>query len=170
MIKLSKGMIPCVFKSYLLDNSGFNKVFGVFGNSVAPTRAEIQSLLNLNETNGEEFTITPKQIAEINPTAELRTEITYGPAFVAEQLSTNFFRFETSLASEEFVNRSVGDASWFMFAITSANNVNGSEDIPLAFIGSVGDSESDADIRIIDELIGNSTNYLLNDLEISYRV
>lgn len=170
MIKVSKGMIPCIFSNYLLENSGHNKVFGVFGNSAQPSAADVQGILDLNEANEETFTLTPKQVAEIVPGAELRTEITYPASFVSDQLSTNFFRFETSLASEEFTNRSIGDATWFLFAITEASVVGEDAETPLIFIGDVGNPESSAEIRIVDEIVGSSANYLLNDLEISYRV
>lgn len=170
MIKMSKGMIPAIFNSYLLENSGYNKVFGVFGNSVQPTRAELQAVLDANEAAEETFTISPNQVANIDPSAALRTEITYPASFVAKQLATNFFRFETSLSEVEFTNRSLGDATWFLYAITNASVVGEDAETPLMFVGDVGDPESDAEIKIVDEQVGSSVNYLLNDLEISYRV
>lgn len=170
MIKFSRGMVPCIVRSAMLQ-AGQNKFFAVLGGSDIPTKAEIQAILDTNATNNESFDIGVKQVLDIDPATALRTEIQFGSDFVANQLNANFFRFEASKRSEDFTNHSVGDGKWFVFAITSGTSLNENAETPMLFIGTVGDPDSDnADVVIVDTLVGNSTNYLLNDLEISYKV
>jgi len=65
---------------------------------------------------------------------------------------------------------SLGDVSWFVFAIVDTSIVNLTSEgmVYDAFVGAISDVGDDGDVFIPDKKIGSNQSYLLNDLEINY--
>lgn len=158
-IKFTKGMIPLIMKPTILQN-GYFKVFACF-EGLQPSKAQIEAL----------YTDTNLSMGDVSALGTLRGFYNYPASFTATKLSANFYRWDTALRPEEMVVAELGNVDWFFFAVVegSLTDPNGTNIVRHMYIGNVTDSDNEGEMKLVNKSLGGSLNYLLNDLEISYR-
>lgn len=156
---MSKGAINAFLKDYILT-PGYKKVFIAF-DGVEPTAAELEALY------GENNELKLKDIVALG---EPRGYFVYDTDFVAEAVTPTLYRWIASERIEDMNVASLGDVSWFVFAIVDTSIVNLTSEgmVYDAFVGAISDVGDDGDVFIPDKKIGSNQSYLLNDLEINY--
>ena len=81
-------------------------------------------------------------------------------------------RWEASQRDEQITIAALGRVTWFYFAIVdpSATNVNSAVPVLHAYVGDITDIYEGGDVEIIEQALGANQNYLLNDIEITFKV
>lgn len=159
MVNMSKGAIFAYLNTYAVT-PGYKKVFIAF-DGVEPTKETLEGLY------GENNELILKDIVALG---EVRGYFVYDVDFVAEAVTPTLYRWEASERQEDMRVVSLGDVSWFVFAIvdTSIVDLDSEGMVYDAFVGAISDVGDDGDVFIPAKKIGANQSYLLNDLEINY--
>lgn len=164
MINMSKGMVAAYLNPYALT-PGYKKVFIAFDGTI-PTKAELEALYGSNNE------LNLSDLVDFGETkGPTRGWFLYGTDFLPEVTGGTLYRWVTSDRLEEMNIASLGAVTWFIFAIVddSVNNLDSVGLVYDAFVGTIAEVGEDADINIPGSTIGSNQNYLVNDIEISYR-
>ncbi len=166
-IRASKAMLPALMKNALFS-PGLSKIFAVYDGPI-PTKAEIEALYLPGKT-----TISSATLHALGTRAgnTYRGSFVFSSDLQAERISQNFYRWETSTRNEEMTVSSNGAVRWFFFAVCQ-NGMSGPEnnsDLFHIIVGTVDNTDNAADVNIVNGILGGAANYLLNDLEINYKI
>lgn len=158
---MNKGMVGAAINEFAFE-PGYKKVFAVFDGTM-PTREQLEALYT-----GTDFNLN--QLTALGST--LRGSFVYDVDFVAQRVKSNMIRWEASQRDEQITIAALGQVTWFYFAIVdpSATNVNSAVPVLHAYVGDITDIYEGGDVEIIEQALGANQNYLLNDIEITFKV
>jgi hypothetical protein len=161
-MNMNKGMVAATLDSFILK-PGYKKIFAVFDGTM-PTKQELEALYNGTDFNLNQLTALGQ--------SELRGYFVYDTDFVAKKIRNNMVRWEASQRDEPITIAQLGAVSWFYFAVVdeTATDVNSAVPVYHAHVGDITDIYEGGDIEIIEKTLGANQNYLLNDIEITFKV
>jgi len=161
-MRMNNGLLAATLDSYI-SQPGYKKIFAAFDGTM-PTREQLEALYS-----GSDFELS--QLSALGQ-GNLRGYFVYDADFVAVKPKNNMVRWELSQRDEPITITQLGEVSWFYFAIVeeSAVDINSNVKVFHAYVGSVSDIYDGGDVELIDKKIGANQNYLVNDLEITFKV
>lgn len=161
-MNMNNGMVAATLDSFVLK-PGYKKVFAVFDGQM-PTKEQLENLYDGTNFNLNQLTALGE--------SELRGYFVYSEDFVARKIRNNMIRWEASQRDEPITITQLGEVSWFYFAIVdpTAIDVNSNVRVFHAYVGDISDIYEGGDVEIIEKTLGANQNYLLNDLEITFKV
>lgn len=161
-MRMNNGLFAATLDPYIAE-PGYKKVFAAFDGPM-PTQEQLEALYT-----GSDFNLN--QLTNFGQ-GNLRGYFVYGTDLVAIKPKNNMVRWELSKREEPITITELGEVSWFYFAIVedSVTDINSDVKVFHAYVGSVSDIYEGGDVEIIDKKIGANQNYLVNDLEITFRM
>tara|TARA_Y100001963_G_C6775903_1_gene447301 strand:+ start:390 stop:869 length:480 start_codon:yes stop_codon:yes gene_type:complete len=159
---MNKGMVAASLSNFVFT-PGFKKVFAAFDGPM-PDRATLESLYTGTELKLNQLTALGA--------SNLRGHFVYGEDFVADKIRNNMIRWQTSQRDEPITITAIGPVTWFYFAIvdSTATSPQSNVDVMHAYVGDITDIYEGGGMEIIDGVLGANQNYLLNDIEILFKV
>ena len=161
-MRMNNGLLAAILDPYI-TKPGYKKVFAAFDGEM-PTKEQLEALYSGCDISLSQLTALGQ--------GNLRGYFVYDADFVAVKPKNNIVRWELSLREEPITITQLGEVSWFYFAIVEESmvDINSNVDVFHAYVGSVSDVYDGGDVEIINKKIGANQNYLVNDLEITFKV
>lgn len=155
-------MVAATLDTFVLK-PGYKKVFIAF-DGVMPTKTQLEE-----KYVGSDLSLD--QLVSLGA-GNVRGYFIYDTDFVAKKIRSNMIRWESSLREEPVTIEALGDVSWFIFAVVdpTVESINEASVVYHAYVGDITDIYEGGDVEILDKKLGANQNYLVNDIEITFKV